>query len=446
MIGSCDTQGDLARRSLIGGKWLRRATVRIVGHVQHRPATRTHKESGSTIIMRHLACLATCLSSLALLALPAAADTTYTVRSGDSVWSIAKRHSVSYLAVLSANELAKDDIIRPGRQLTIPEPPSSAGRSTAAPQVRGFHVVRSGESLWLIARRYGTSVRALAAANDLRPSGVLRVGRRLQIPGAPQTSDPRPETTSSDTAAAEHPAPRMHRVRSGECLWTIARAYGTSVQRLAAANSLRPENILRPGRQLTIPDSNGGNPSADRPATKLYTVGRGDSLWRIARAHGTTVRSLSAANGLRPERILRVGTVLMVPATPGDSPISSQQGQHRFVQAALQYQGVRYRWGGMSTRGMDCSGLVARVLRNHGISAPHNAKALYNLGVKVSRQHLQSGDLVFFHTTRPGISHVGIYVGDGSFIHASSGKGRVRIDRMDTGYYSRRFVGAKRVA
>jgi len=394
----------------------------------------------------------TVIPALLLLALPAAGDTTYTVRSGESVWSIARKHNISYLALLRANSLGRSTIIRPGQQLIIPDTaasspkPSSPSTGPADAESEQIHVVRRGESLWLIARRYGTTVRALAEANGRRATGVLRVGSRLKIPGTSQPSEERPEANSPPSQAAEPPAPRSHFVRHGESLWTIARAYGTSVQALAAANELRPENVLRAGRKLTIPGPGGPRTAAEKPTKKLYVVKKGDCLWEIARRHGTTVRALAETNGLRPDRVLRVGTVLVVPGSPGGPDAPPLEGQHRFVQAALQYQGVKYRYGGMSTRGMDCSGLVALVLRNYDINAPHNSKALYKLGKNVSHGNLQPGDLVFFHTTRPGISHVGIYIGDGKFIHASSSKGRVRIDRIDGGYYRQRFVGAKRVS
>jgi peptidoglycan endopeptidase LytE len=381
----------------------------------------------------------------------------YTVRSGDSAWSIAKKHDISHLALLRENGLSSRAILQPGQQLVIPGvsgPKASSSRPSAA-RAEQVHVVQQGESLWLIARQHGVTVRALAKANNRRANGILRVGLRLKIPGTAEPTAEEPEPAASEPAASEpaageaaasEPAPAepaaasTHSVRQGESLWLIARAYGTSVQALASANGLRPENVLRVGRKLTIPGE-GAQPAAEEPATRLYIVRKGDSLWRIARRHGTTVGALATANGLDPDRVLRVGTALQVPGGAGGTT-----GQHRFAQAALEYRGVRYRWGGMSTRGMDCSGLVALVLRNYGIKAPHNSKALYKLGKAVSRANLQAGDLVFFHTTRPGISHVGIYIGDGKFVHASSSKGRVRVDRLDKGYYSQRLVGARRVA
>jgi len=118
---------------------------------------------------------------------------------------------------------------------------------------------------------------------------------------------------------------------------------------------------------------------------------------------------------------------------------------NELVATARGYTGVRYRWAGMSSRGMDCSGLIARVLQHHGIRAPHNAAQLFALGLPVSYEELQPGDLLFFQTSRRGISHVGMYVGDNQFIHASSGAGRVVTTSLRDPYYARRLKGARRL-
>lgn len=115
------------------------------------------------------------------------------------------------------------------------------------------------------------------------------------------------------------------------------------------------------------------------------------------------------------------------------------------VGTAQQFAGVRYRWAGMSSRGMDCSGLIARVLQSHGIRAPHNSAQLSRLGRAVSYEELQPGDLLFFATSRRGISHVGMYVGDGEFIHASSRAGRVTTTSIHDPYYAKRLVAARRL-
>jgi cell wall-associated NlpC family hydrolase len=128
-------------------------------------------------------------------------------------------------------------------------------------------------------------------------------------------------------------------------------------------------------------------------------------------------------------------------------PSTSKNKIEEILRTALAYRGVRYRYGGMSSRGFDCSGFVAKVLLSQNLDLPHNAAALFNRGKKVERGNLRPGDLVFFRTRSKHlrISHVGIYLGEGKFIHASSGKGSVRVDTLLTGYYARRYAGARRV-
>ena len=116
-----------------------------------------------------------------------------------------------------------------------------------------------------------------------------------------------------------------------------------------------------------------------------------------------------------------------------------------FASTALMYRGVPYRWAGMSSRGMDCSGLVSRVLQSHGIRAPHQSSLLFKMGVPVGLNELQAGDLLFFRTRRRGIGHVGMYLGDGKFIHASSGAGRVVVTPVNDAHYMAMYVGARRI-
>jgi len=95
---------------------------------------------------------------------------------------------------------------------------------------------------------------------------------------------------------------------------------------------------------------------------------------------------------------------------------------------------------------MDCSGLVNRVLHSNGISCPRTAAELYRIGTPITKDELQPGDLVFFRDTyRRGISHVGIYKGDGKFVHASSPGGAVTVTALSSPYYARKWAGARRV-
>ncbi len=110
------------------------------------------------------------------------------------------------------------------------------------------------------------------------------------------------------------------------------------------------------------------------------------------------------------------------------------------VGIAMQYLGTPYVWGGASPGGFDCSGLVVYVFSQVGVSLPHSTYALWNVGVPVSYDQLQAGDLVFFS----GLGHMGIYVGGGNFIHAPHTGDVVKISTM-SGWYSSSYVGARRV-
>jgi cell wall-associated NlpC family hydrolase len=106
--------------------------------------------------------------------------------------------------------------------------------------------------------------------------------------------------------------------------------------------------------------------------------------------------------------------------------------------------GTSYKYGGTTTKGFDCSGFTAYVFAKFGIDLPHQSAAMAEKGVKVAKEDLREGDLVFFNTSGKGISHVGIYIGDGKFAHASTSKGVV-ITPLSDKYYANRYVTARRI-
>ncbi len=124
----------------------------------------------------------------------------------------------------------------------------------------------------------------------------------------------------------------------------------------------------------------------------------------------------------------------------GEIPLRQQ-----IIRTAKQYIGVPYLWGGTTPGGFDCSGFVQYVFQRHGITLPRTSKQQWEVGTSVSRSDLQPGDLVYFaNTYTAGVSHLGIYVGDGQFIHASSSKG-VIISSLSNSYWASHYHGAKRV-
>lgn len=209
-------------------------------------------------------------------------------------------------------------------------------------------------------------------------------------------------------------------------------------------------------------------------ASRSYTVRSGDSLSEIAARYHTTPRAIRAQNHLRNLHKLQIGQKLMLQGRASTTRkvvarhkqanavrTATSRELHRrraqllnhhnarkgelIVASARTLQGAPYHRGGLSSRGIDCSGLVVRAMAMQGMRVPHHAATLYQMGKPVSYRNLQPGDLVFFHTTSPGVSHVGIWVGNNKFIHASSGRHRGVVTEQLAGYYAKRLVGARRL-
>lgn len=130
---------------------------------------------------------------------------------------------------------------------------------------------------------------------------------------------------------------------------------------------------------------------------------------------------------------------------PAPSAPAGASAAYEVTGTALRLRGTPYRNGGSDPAGFDCSGFVKYVFGENGISVPRTVGDQFRAGRKVDTQQLQAGDLVFFTTVSPGASHVGIVIGGDEFVHAPSGAGAVRVERLSASYWSTRFVGARRV-
>ncbi len=133
-------------------------------------------------------------------------------------------------------------------------------------------------------------------------------------------------------------------------------------------------------------------------------------------------------------------TAIGATASAGDATVAPPSQYGGVVGIAMRYLGTPYVWGGASPGGFDCSGFVAYVYSQVGVSLPHYTGAQWNMGVPVSSSDLQAGDLVFFD----GLGHVGIYIGGGEFIHAPHSGDVVKISSI-SGWYAATYVGARRI-
>ena len=134
------------------------------------------------------------------------------------------------------------------------------------------------------------------------------------------------------------------------------------------------------------------------------------------------------------------------PASPdGGRSATTSTVRIALTTTALQLTGVPYREGGATPRGFDCSGFTRYVFAQQRISLPRRAQQQYRAGRSVDVDELGPGDLVFFTTVEPGASHVGLVIDRGTFVHAPSARGKVRLEQLGNAYWARRYLGARRV-
>jgi hypothetical protein len=140
------------------------------------------------------------------------------------------------------------------------------------------------------------------------------------------------------------------------------------------------------------------------------------------------------------------GPPAAAPGRPGGrAPAKAALDGYALSGTALALRGAPYRNGGTDPSGFDCSGLVQYVFTQHGVSMPRVTRDQFAIGRSVQPTDVEAGDLVFFSTTAPGASHVGIAIGGDQFVHAPNGRGVVRVDSLDADYWRSRYVGARRV-
>lgn len=231
-------------------------------------------------------------------------------------------------------------------------------------------------------------------------------------------------------------AQATYTVAPGDTLYSIARRHGTTVEALMRLNGLE-SFLLQPGQVLKLPSRE-----------RTHVVAPGDTLFSLARRYGTTVEALMRLNGLSSPEI-KVGQVLRLPeegeAPPPPPPEpEALDPESPLLRAVLRYLGVPYKYGANSPLALDCSAFVAQVYAELGVALPRTTKEQYRTLPPVEGP-LRPGDLVFFSFGGKEVDHVGIYLGRGVFAHASSYGSQVVIESLEAPFYRKVYRGARRV-
>ncbi|MFJ6973962.1 MAG: LysM peptidoglycan-binding domain-containing protein [Ligilactobacillus ruminis] len=233
---------------------------------------------------------------------------TYTVKSGDSLWKIATNHNMSVSQLKNLNKLS-NDMIFVGQKLVVSEKKQSAPSQSQVTKPSTY-TVKSGDSVWKIAHECGMSMNELVSLNGIK-NNLIFPGQVLKVKaGAKAENVSKSETSGSKNQnAASNGSSSTYTVKSGDSVWKIAHEHGMSMDELKSLNGLK-DNLIIPGQVLKIKGTSSNTKQKIKTSSKetaeagaTYVVKAGDSLWAVANRQGLTVAELKRINGLSSDTI-----------------------------------------------------------------------------------------------------------------------------------------------
>lgn len=410
-----------------------------------------------------------------------ASSSSYTVKSGDTLWKISSKNNVSLIDLKKWNNLTNDSIF-PNQTLQLNNSvttdvstnKTNTTKTTVTPSSTSSHTYKvvTGDSLSTIAKKHGTTVSKLQQLNNIS-NHLIYAGQTIKVDASTTSVKPvviTPTSQPAEKTPTVTPS-STYKVKSGDTLSKISLKYGTSVLKLQQLNNITNHTIyvgqtIKVEGTAAVPTPSVQTPTQTKTPSKTetavtptstYRVVAGDTLSHIAHQHGLTVTQIQTWNSLtssliRAGQALKIENRTTVPipdATQVSSPVtqpvapSSSPKINNLINFAHTFKGVPYVWGGSSPNGFDCSGFIYYVFnKSAGTSLPRtNVVGLDARSYEVSSP--QIGDLVFFSNTyKKGVSHVGIYIGNNSFIHAGGDK--VQVTSLNNSYWKKHFDSYKR--
>lgn len=353
----------------------------------------------------------------------------HNVKSGESIYSIAKKYDVTQAEIFDLNPKLKGAVLGLKQEVKIPnkkykpeeKKPKVAKNevvvvakaektSTSEPYIT--HKVESKETLYSLAKKYNVSMESICDLNPELKTGNLKVGAKLKFvnpnPTPAVTENSVAETQKVDEIANVNV---VHKVLPKETLYKISKQYNVKIDELVKLNP-GVENGLPVDYLLIVKKGSGTN-----------------AVIEEAESHATETASAEIEN-----KVIPVGNLAKA---------------QFLIEKASEHLGTRYRSGGTTSAGFDCSGLMFSTFKNLDITLPRSSHEMARYGTKIDKSQAQKGDLIFFATFGGSrVSHVGMVTevldDEIRFIHSSTSSG-VMYSSTKERYYARTFVQVNRV-
>ena len=346
--------------------------------------------------------------------------------------------------------------------------------TVSAQAVTTKHTIKNGETLYTIAHKNHTTIEEVRKVNGLKKGDTLKLGRVLTVPMNTYFPNKKKKVkkvaqvskkskVKKKTKIVKKTRTGKYAIKSGDTLFIIARKHGMTVAQLLKVNQIEYKSTLKLGQTISVSKMASSSKKQKRMIAKKKRVVKTKKVRKIKivkkvkkkkenRILKTALKKHAkplASKRVKRRRTVTVDDIFFRASKPNIMSFGGKSNKKakNIIRLAKTKLGRRYVWGAVGQRGtFDCSGFTNYVFKKNGINIPRTSINQSKYGKYVSRANLKKGDLIFFDTSkrRKGyVNHVGIYLGNGKFIHASSAKKKVVVSNLSK-FYGKRYKGARR--
>ncbi len=373
----------------------------------------------------------------------------YKVNSRDTLYSIAKKYQTTVMKVAMVNDLEEGDNLKIGRELKIPVCIDSIDTKKREIMLASIILEIENNKKKEMVVEVAPDQKVSKKEKTIKVASTQKILKKEK-----SSSNSRADKKKNNSKMASY------KVKKGDSLYAIAKKNHITVIELKKFNKVQSDKYLKYGQILNIPVTAKAEKAklkiakAKAKAKAKIAKNKIKQKNKIAKAKANKIAKVT-----KKKRNKKIATTkkssrqkLVIDGNTGKTTFRSMfasRGTSKLkLTSAKKQLGKRYVWGATGPRTFDCSGFTSYVCKKNGVYIPRTSISQSKVGKRVNRRGLKAGDLVFFDTSkrhRGYINHVGIYIGNNKFIHASSAKKRVVITSLEKPFYKSRFKWGSRV-